>query len=98
MSDLISRQAAIDAIENTDCEISADAWDELTDSIMQLPSVEPRKKGRWIEKEVFDNSSIDEWQSAQCSACGLYHTTPYLYYFDNYNFCPNCGARMEVTE
>lgn len=44
MSDLISRQAAINAIENTDCEISTDDWDELTDAIMQLPSAEPK----WI--------------------------------------------------
>ena len=41
MSDLIDRQAAINAIENTDCELSADAWDELTDAIMQLPSAQP---------------------------------------------------------
>ena len=41
--DLISRRAAIDAIENTDCELSADAWDELTDALMQLPSAQ-----RWI--------------------------------------------------
>ena len=41
--DLISRQAAINAIENTDCELSSDVWDELTDAIMQLPTIEPKK-------------------------------------------------------
>lgn len=35
--DTISRQAAINAIENTDCELSTDAWNELTDAIMSLP-------------------------------------------------------------
>lgn len=43
MSDPVDRQAAINAIENTDCELSADAWDELTDAIMRLPSAQ-----QWI--------------------------------------------------
>lgn len=58
MSDLISRQAAINAIENTDCELSADAWDELTDAIMQLPSAQ--KKGEWIIQDG----------AVCCSECG----------------------------
>lgn len=40
MEDLISRQDVINAIENTDCELSADAWDELTDAIMRVPSAQ----------------------------------------------------------
>lgn len=54
--------------------------------------------GKWEEKETFhnadDNPIIEEWQSAMCSVCHKYHTTPYMYYFNNYNFCPNCGADM----
>ena len=53
-----------------------------------------RKTGKWEERGVSTEKAIDEWQSARCSACGLYHTTPYLYYFRDYNYCPNCGARM----
>ena len=56
-----------------------------------------RKRGKWEEKEVHEKGTledIEEWQSARCSACGKYHTAPYMYYFNNYNFCPNCGARM----
>ena len=61
----------------------------------KVPSVTPeRKKGKWEEKAVSDEKVIDEWQSARCSACGKYHTAPYMYYFNNYNYCPNCGARM----
>lgn len=48
MDDLISRQAAINAIENTECELSKDAWDELTDAIMQLPPAQPT----WIPVEM----------------------------------------------
>ena len=41
ITDCISRQAAINAIENTDCELPPCAWDELTDAIMRVPSAQP---------------------------------------------------------
>lgn len=41
--DLINRQAAINAIENTECELLAEEWDELTDAIKQVPSAQ-----QWI--------------------------------------------------
>lgn len=56
------------------------------------------KHGEWIEKETFYDENADvisDWQSARCSVCNTYHTTPYSYYFTDYNFCPNCGARMD---
>ena len=56
------------------------------------------KTGRWLEKEIHSDKVIEEWQSARCSVCDKYHTTPYMYYFDNYKFCPNCGAKMEVEK
>lgn len=51
---------------------------------------------KWIEQEIIhkDENIIDEWQSARCSNCKRYHTTPYLYYFDHFNYCPHCGAKM----
>lgn len=57
----------------------------------------PVRRGRWEEREHFANVEcpINEWQSARCSICGKYHTTPYMYYFDLYNYCPNCGAKMD---
>lgn len=63
---------------------------------MAIDALSPRPTGEWTEKEVFNiqESAIEEWQSARCSECGKYHTTPYLYYFSNYNFCPCCGAKM----
>jgi predicted RNA-binding Zn-ribbon protein involved in translation (DUF1610 family) len=54
---------------------------------------------KWLEKEVLSlvNGAqlIEEWQSARCSACGKYHTTPYMYYFNEYKFCPNCGEAID---
>lgn len=52
----------------------------------------------WIEKSVIHKEEaekvIEEWQSAKCSYCGLYLTTPYMYYFNEFKYCPNCGAEM----
>lgn len=106
MSDLISRQAAIDALARmipfAIDDISTESYTNgLTDAynlICQLPSVEPEQKtGEWKEKEVVNNEDekIEEWQSARCSVCESYHTTPYLYYFNEFAYCPCCGARMK---
>lgn len=66
-------------------------------AIHMIPTadVKPVVHGEWIEKEVFDASGDAVMlQSAVCNKCNRYHTTPYSYYFDNYNFCPHCGADM----
>lgn len=59
-------------------------------------------KGTWEEKETFcvadDDPIISQWQSARCSECGKYHTTPYMYHFNDYNYCPNCGAKMKGAD
>lgn len=70
------------------------AIESLATGITFMPN---KSVGKWEEKSVFEGG-IQEWQSARCSVCNKYHTTPYLYYFDNFNYCPNCGARMVVEE
>lgn len=70
----------------------------LEQIIDEQPTIEERKKGEWLEKEVIDDrkdAKIQQWQQARCSCCNKWHTTPYMYYFENYDYCPNCGARME---
>ena len=70
-------------------------------SLCQMLGAKPEPPvvhGEWVEKETFHDENADvisEWQSARCSVCNKYHTTPYLYCFTDYNFCPDCGARME---
>ena len=91
-TDCISRQAAIDAINeymvgkrcDTDGTMMARLINELV--IKQLPSIQP-KSGRWIH----DGSKwTNRWI---CSECG------YKWFFDCIEgaYCPNCGAKMEVT-
>lgn len=50
----------------------------------------------WQEKEVYNISDtvISEVQSARCPHCKKILTTPYLYYFDEFPFCPSCGKRV----
>ena len=105
MQDLISRQAAIDAIckEGTRlerngtvamCEIKQ--W--CIDLLERLPSAQPeRKKGKWIVGTVEHKYTHEHRDARQCSECGAM----YFHYARQEdiedvvpNFCPNCGADM----
>lgn len=100
MSDLIDRQAAINALERKkDKNAKGDIggfYNKIIqtdiDTLMQLPSAQPRKKGRWI--------------NGKCSECG--EPQPISKVFDrgelvwdretHINYCNNCGAEMEKGE
>lgn len=55
---------------------------------------EPVRHGKWTEKAIQDCGHMD-LQEAKCSECGRWLQTPYNYYFIDYEYCPNCGAKME---
>lgn len=57
--------------------------------------VETTTNGLWLEREVIRVQEGFEMQSQRCSECGRYHTTPYMYYFNDYNYCPWCGSKMD---
>ena len=87
-TDLISRQAAIDELDKGAWGVE---WDKALAKAMieSLPSAQPR--GKWIEIEAFDDSRY-----MKCDQC---KTVQVFYYGKrNTNFCPHCGAKMEVTE
>lgn len=96
--ELINRQMAKQAVVDAESILLAFAMVGRLPAVEAVTSVD-RPQGEWEEKTAFhnedDNPIIEEWQSAKCSVCGKYHTTPYLYYFDDFNYCPNCGARMK---
>lgn len=70
----------------------------LTEIIDSMPTIEERKKGKWIHEikkrrlHVIDPKVITIevifFARPKCSECGfeIAHET---------HFCPNCGARME---
>ena len=103
-ADELSRRMYHDAFE-TDSDMQR--WDSgcwirykmFENAINDAPTADvvERKRGKWSDKEIIEDrkdSKIQEWQQARCSVCNKWHTTPYMYYFDNYNYCPNCGADM----
>lgn len=105
MSDLISRQAAIDKAYTIDLSDTGNDIELLVvdvHEIEKLPSAQPeRKKGKWLEKHhAYSDEEfvIEEWQSCKCSEYGRYDTRPYLYYFSEPKFCSWCGARMDGEE
>lgn len=100
MDGYISRQAAIEALDKEyryGADIDRCGLATALDEIESIPAADvvPVVHGKWEDKEVIHKRCIEEWQSARCSACGKYHTTPYMYYFDDFKFCPNCGAKMD---
>lgn len=83
MSDLISRQQAIDALMDR-FKNSLIGQKAATDTIKALPSAE-RKTGHWRLYE-------DGWY---CSNCELYPPFDCDPEEKGIPYCPNCGARME---
>ena len=88
-TDLISRQAAIDAVEKAVFKGVAKS------AIESLPPVEPeRPKGKWVEY-------IDEMSGARygrCTSCNKSTLNAVSYDLDGQryimDFCPKCGADM----
>ena len=96
MSDLIDRQAAIDALDalcDRECVYiknlrsvmcGACRLGSAFDVIEQLPSAEPVRHGRWIK--------IHPGGIYECSECGGNVMTDHI---DVYRFCHQCGVMMD---
>lgn len=82
-TDLIDRQAAIEAIDCVNewkvIGITVVDKDDVIRQINILPTIEERKTGKWIKKDC---------DLLYCSECDLpsLHQWPY---------CERCGAKME---
>lgn len=74
-------------------------WLEVVFEIVasdEYPSsdVAPVRHGRWIEHtKVIIPEPYNKWEQAwKCSECGFDDG------FVAYNFCPNCGAKMDIPD
>ena len=88
MSDLISRKWLMECVNEGwikfDTEKDKNTYVHLVRDI--APSAQPELiRGRWIEKPHVHGV-------AYCSLCD------YELHTNDTNFCPNCGAKMEVGE
>lgn len=92
MNDLISRQAAIDAltIEYKAVGILGEQWaiSQCIDAIKKLPTIDLVKHGKWNSRHNGFIGIVFE-----CSECGQLRSAT-----ADWNYCPNCGARMERSE
>lgn len=100
----IALEMAIKALEQEPCEdcISREqvfkcfTWtntkDEVYRRIQELPPVTPQPKmGRWEYVQYDNNPNIGNWHCSECRGiCTEMHSIE-----DAYNYCPNCGAKME---
>jgi len=103
VNDTISRQAAIDAllelvearrtwISTEDARKEINGIDASMCAIHDLPSAE--RRGRWI------NGNEGNWNAVivpKCSICGetFYEMNVNINGEYTYNYCPNCGAKMD---
>lgn len=104
MSDYISREAALKSIFNEKWDIirtsnlndymkgRAYGFDQAFSVVENMPSadVAPVVHGRW-ECEL-DNKG---WNKHTCSLCGYMKRTD-IHVSLGWNFCPNCGAKMDA--
>ena len=98
MGDLISRAKLKNAIKREKVTLANGLQYIRAEAVMakigMAPSVDAVEvvHGRW--EQCFE----DWWQQLEgdkCSACGFEHYGPGI---SNYNYCPNCGVRMDAKE
>lgn len=78
----------------------ADGEDMISDWVKTLVHEELKqqlpKRGKWLPYEFNTNGT---WH--KCSVCGVayqYKDAPNSGWWINHNYCPNCGAKMEVQD
>lgn len=69
----------------------AEAYSEFADMIDDMPTVEaePVRHGHW--KKLYTNNY-------KCSVCGSWWTDNGDTYLIEFNYCPNCGAKMDEVD
>ena len=86
----IERESAIKSLLNDSPEQVGYSREDAADCIryMDAADVAPVRHGRWVPtKAPFMNECED------CSVCG-YRTV----WGHRYNYCPNCGAKMDLED
>lgn len=98
IKDTIYREDAIKAVKNVSENYTKEGdreWhphvDFIIQALVEVPSIpsEDRPQGEWI---VHSNGKM-----CDCSVCNESYDRTFEY-VDEWNFCPNCGARMKGAD
>ena len=88
---LIDADALLDYLLMMPIDLGYREVEEIEKYVKEMPTIEPeRKKGKWIFKRRWH-----EADECSCSLCGQLMTT---FMGERKKYCPDCGAKMEVTE
>lgn len=69
-------------------------WELKTETI-DVAELTDRNVGKWEVLESFSSPFDDSHKDrCRCTNCGFIHVFT-DYHFGQYNFCPNCGAKMD---
>lgn len=96
--DAVSREAVLMEIDKYMCGVPYD--EKGIDVVLkELPHVTPaRKKGKWICVHHIENKiTYDSWKCSECQH-DFNSEEESMVYFNEYKYCPNCGAEMEREE
>lgn len=96
MSDLISRQAAIEAIDDLP-NCGFDTYDKayIIGALDELPTIDPVKHGKLIASEETNSGGLIRMV---CSECNRVVYSTYGLRLGEIQFCPYCGAKMDGGE
>lgn len=91
MTDLISRRAAIKAIDDLpNCYNGySDTYDKayIIGTLEELPTIDPVKHGKW--EKISD-------RNYKCSCCGAWWSVDRDSTIKDFKHCPECGARVDL--
>ena len=89
MDDYISRKGAVDELQEKVFHNLTDEYYGTMQVLNELPAadVAPVVHSTWIEDEG------EGYHGIHCLRCGF--SIPYGNVMMGYNFCPNCGAKMD---
>lgn len=105
MDEYINREYAVDAVldvyyDTPDIDLSGEKFEAAIRKI-QAADVAPVRHGRW---ESVKNPQWPAYSHDKCSLCGWWNTKNALCYDGrkkpghSLNYCPNCGAKMDLED
>lgn len=97
-SELLRIESLLDSDVLRASKTASVIYDQIMYDIEHIPAadVEEVKHGKWIEVQK-ENIWCDIVPVLECSACGKY-TVGTRGIMTKSNYCPNCGAKMDLED